>query len=867
MLKRFVPPGTQTHYTPDRPVSVEHVRLEVDLDLAAKSLAGRSTLTLSVRQDELRAVQLHAVDMVIEDVLVDGQKAPGHHYDGEHLRIDLGRACARGSRLSVAVTYRCSPRRGLYFLGPDESNPARPLQCWTQGQDEDARHFFPSVDAPIEKATSELVCTAPRGLFVLSNGELRERVDIEDERTRWHYALEVPHAAYLVTLVCGTFVEIKDRAPETGVDVYYYVPPGREEDARRSFGRTPQMIDLFSRLIGIRYPHSRYSQITVRDFIFGGMENTTATTLTDQALLDARAAIDGEVEGLVAHELAHQWWGNLLTCREWPEAWLNEGFATYFEYVWREHAHGRDEADIELRNDADAYLDEAGKYQRPIVCRQYEEPIELFDRHLYEKGGRVLHILRHEIGEPAFWRALRLYAERHARGSVETRDLARAVEEASGRNLDSFFDQWVKSPGHPELEGAWSWDEDRKVGTLRLEQKQEGEKPYVFTVGLRLEIDGKEREDRLCVRQRSHSFELALPSRPTQVVFDPGDVVLKTLKLTKPRPLWLRQLAAARLAIDRVLAARALGEMPEPEVVRALGEALREDQFWAVRAAAARALGQIRTTSARALLLEARGQEHPKVRRAVADALGEFRGDEEAAEALATWAEGGDPSSFVEASAALALGRTRSPRAVTVLPRLLSREVFQDVIRARTLEGLGASGQEAAMPVIESAYRATASFQARRAAVAALARLAEGTLHARRIRERLEACLDDPDFRVRMESAASLALLADPRAIESLERAARRELDGRAKRRMKEAIADLQEKGRPTEQTRKLSEEVERLRNELLALRERLEKVEQVKAAERAEGPPEPRKRVETGTARRPRPPVRRGSKTPRRGR
>ena len=219
------------------------------------------------------------------------------------------------------------------------------------------------------------------------------------------------------------------------------------------------MIDHFSEKIGVPYPHARYSQITVPEFIFGGMENTTATTLTDLALLDERAALDHDVDGLVSHELAHQWWGDLLTCREWSEAWLNEGFATYFEYVWREHAKGRDEADHELLADTDGYLAEAGRYQRPVVCRQYDEPIHLFDAHLYEKGGRVLHMLRHELGDGPFWRAVGHYARKHAKGSVETRDLARAIEEVTGRSVEQMLDRWIARPGHPELEGRWSWDD------------------------------------------------------------------------------------------------------------------------------------------------------------------------------------------------------------------------------------------------------------------------------------------------------------------------------------------------------------------------------------------------------------------------
>jgi aminopeptidase N len=311
------------------------VRLEVAVDLAGKRLEGRSQLTMTARRDRLAAVTLHAVDMKIDAVTVDGRPVAGTDYDGEQLRIELGRTIGRGEQFTLSVSYSCSPRRGLYFVEPDEEHPDRPLECWTQGQDEDSRHWWPCVDHPIEKATTELLCTAPRGLFVLSNGDLRERKDLDSDRTRWHYALEVPHSPYLVTLVCGRFVEVKEKAPETGVDVYYYVAPGHEEDARRSFGRTPQMIDFFSRRIGIPYPHRRYSQIVVSDFIFGGMENTTATTLTDQSVMDARAFIDHDMDALVSHELAHQWWGDLLTCREWSEGWLNEGFATYFEYIWR----------------------------------------------------------------------------------------------------------------------------------------------------------------------------------------------------------------------------------------------------------------------------------------------------------------------------------------------------------------------------------------------------------------------------------------------------------------------------------------------------------------------------------------------------
>jgi aminopeptidase N len=885
MPRPFAAPGTKTHFQGDRPVRVVHVRLELDLDLAGKRLAGLATLTLAARRNQLTSFELDAVEMTIDEVSLDGRTAPAFDYDGEKLRVRLPRPLASGAELKVAVRYRCAPRRGLYFVGPDAAHPDRPPQCWTQGQDDDSRYYWPCLDMPIEKASSEIICTAPAGNFVLSNGELRERVELaaaparegsaresggreagaREAKVRWHYALDFPHPAYLVTLVCGPFSEIKDRAARTGVDVYYYVPPGREADARRTFARTPEMIDVFSEKIGVNYPHSRYSQIAVPDFIFGGMENTSATTLTDLVLLDERAAIDHDVEGLVSHELAHQWWGDLVTCREWSEAWLNEGFATYFEYVWREHEKGRDEADVELLNDTDGYLNEAGRYQRPVVCRQYEEPIHLFDGHLYEKGGRVLHMLRHELGDELFWRSLRFYAERHARGSVETRDLARAIEEVSGRNFDEFFDRWIERAGHPELQCAWEWDDDRKVGTLRLEQKQavSAEAPlFRFTTRVRFEVDGVERDEPLTVSDASHAFEIHLPSRPTQVIFDPGDVLLKSVKMEKSRPLWRRQLQAARLGIDRVVAIGGLAKAIDPESVQALGQALTGDRFWAVRAAAARALGQTRRDDATSLLLANTGDAHPRVRRAVMAGLGEQRGDERAAEALAALLAKGDRSYFVEAEAAVSLGRTRSPRALTVLPGLLGRRSFQDVIRTRALEGLGATGDARAIALVEAEWRPSDSFLARRAVVMALTELCTGTAHARAAREFIEPRLTDPDFRVRGEAAASLARIGLMEALPAIERALGPELDGRARRRMNDALRELRESGKPAEQTRKLQDELDRLRTETAKLRERLDRLEAKGGAPSpAGGATPPAGEKPAPKSRRQRPVVRRGGR------
>ncbi|HXI58757.1 MAG TPA: M1 family aminopeptidase [Polyangia bacterium] len=841
-----------------------HVRLEMDLDLAGRTLEGFATLTCAARREQVSSFLLDAVEMEIREVTVDG-KTIDVDYDGEKLRIRPPRPVASGAELKVGIRYRCSPRRGLYFMGPDAAHPDRPLQCWTQGQDDDSRYYWPCIDAPIEKATTEVICTAPTGNLVLSNGDLVEERPLPGGKTRWHYVLDFPHPSYLVALVCGPFETIKDRATATGVDTYYFVPPGRQADGQRSFSRTPQMIDLFSKTIGVPYPHKRYSQIAVPDFIFGGMENTTATTLTDLSLLDERAALDHDVEALVSHELAHQWWGDLVTCREWSEAWLNEGFATYFEYVWREHIKGRDEADMELLNDAEGYFNEAGRYQRPVVCRQYEEPIHIFDAHLYEKGGRVLHMVRHQLGDDLFFRSLKTYAERHARGSVETRDLARAIEDVSGRNVDELFDRWISRPGHPELEAAWQWDEERKVGVFKLEQKQAitPEAPaFHFKTLLRLEVDGQERDEPVVISEAVHAFEFKLPSRPTQVIFDPGDVILKTIKLEKSRALWQRQLQSARLGIDRVLAVAGLAKLVEPESVKSLGAALRGDRFWAVRAAAARALGRMRRNDALDLLLGTIDDPHPRVRRGVVAGLGEYRGDERAGAALGRLLEKGDPSYFVEAEAAHSLGKTRSPLALLLLPSVATRASFQDMIRSRAIEGLGATADERAVALVKAQWKPGGPFQSRRAVVSALAELGTGTSANREAREFIEGALLDADFRVRGEAAAALARLGQGEAIAAIERALAAEMDGRAKRRMKEAIRELKEGGKPPEQLKKAQEELDRLRGETALLRERLEKLEaRIEGARGPRGSAPPDDKTPPAKTKRPRPLTRRGQR------
>ncbi|NVB78806.1 MAG: M1 family metallopeptidase, partial [Kofleriaceae bacterium] len=692
MTREFAFPGTRARYAPDRVIDIEHIALAIEVDPAKRAVAGTATLRGMVIAPQTKTVELDAVELTIDKVAANGKPATFRH-DGKKLRVELPSPLATGAELTLAIDYKGAPRRGLYFVGPDEGYPDKPSQVWTQGQDEDSRYWFPCFDAPIEKATSEVTVTVPANLFALSNGVLVSDKTSGNKRTL-HWRLDVPHSCYLVTLAVGDFGTIETTWRDT--PVVYYVERGREAEAERTLERTPQMLELFSNKFGVPYPYPRYAQVFVADFIFGGMENTSATTLTDTVLIDERAAIDYDIDALVAHELAHQWFGDLVTCRDWGEGWLNEGFATYAEYIWREHHEGRDAADLELEEWADSYFGEdANRYRRTIATKLFDEPIDIFDHHLYEKGGRVLHMLRHVLGDELFFKSLAHYLGKHRHGLVESRDLARAFEDVTGKVVDWFFSQWViDGAGHPELDVSMRFDPDTSIATITIEQTQkvEGRTPlFRLPTKMRFRIGDKPDDVDVPIEivEQKQVFHIKLEGEPTQAIFDPGRVLLAARRIDKPESVWVAELAGATLALDRAAAAQALAKRGGPNAEQALSAALEKDKFWAVRGTAAQGLGMLRTETARdRLVRRLKVEVNPRARRSIARALGEFVHDQAAAAALASVVEKGDASYFVEAEACLALGRTRASRASELLRHAATRESFTDVIRQHAYRGL-----------------------------------------------------------------------------------------------------------------------------------------------------------------------------------
>jgi aminopeptidase N len=825
----FALAGTERKYERSRPFAITHLALDLALDFPTRSVSGTATLSFERVAPDASELPLDAIGFRLESVRLDTGKgfgAAAFAYDGDSLVVQ-GLERVRSGK--IEVRYAVTPRRGMYFLQPDAKVKDRPLQVWTQCQDEDARHWIPCHDKPHVKMTSELRVSVPNGFVALSNGELIEATTPARKTLQpwsYHFRLDKPHPSYLLSLVAGNFSIVDDRNADLGkahqVPVRYYVPPQRQKDTARSFGETPRMIELFSRITGVPFPWPRYSQIVVSDFIFGGMENTTATTLYEHVLLDERAALDVTSNDLVAHELAHQWFGDYVTCRDWSHAWLNEGFATFFEHIEREDRLGRDEYDHGVASDIDSYLHEtSGRYSRAIVCRDYAEPIELFDRHLYEKGGLVLHMLRRELGDDSFWAGVSQYLKAHAYGVVETNDLQRALESVSGRSLERFFDAWVYRPGHPELKVKVSWDDGALAVSVKQAQKLGDTAEFHFELEVEVGARGGQvSRHKKSVTSAADTLVIPLSERPLFVAFDPDLRVISDLSFEAPSDMLRAQLKTATRAISRSRAAEALARRDDPPTIEALAHCLAEaKEAWMVRAEAARALGKIRSEQAFAALAANAGADHPKVRRAVASALGNFK-TPEAVKVLEKRAKR-DPSYLVEAESMRALGRTRQPEALQVIVPLLDRPSWAEVCRAGALDALGSLRDERALPEVLQRTQYGYPTRGRRAAIQALAQISEG----RKVREHLEELLDDKDPHLKIDVVAALQGLGDPKSRGALHHAKERELDGRVVRRMREALRDMGEHKAVAERKR-LNDELENVRTEVAELKARLSKVE-----------------------------------------
>ncbi len=826
--KSFTDAKSKEHFTRARSFDVKHVALDLRFDFERKAVKGAVTTTLAPIGRSLREVELDCADTRVIKVLDEKKRELTWDLVDDTLTVALGRAVRPGRDVSITVRYEARPTRGLYFVGPTEEYPETPQQIWTQGATEDNHHWFPCYDSPNEKMTQDVVMTVPERYLAISNGGLVEvRHDKKRRTKRYHWRQEQPHTTYLLTIVVGEFDVIEDR--HNDIPVIYYVPKGRRDDAMRWLADTPKMIAFYEKATGFAYPYAKYGQVVISDFMYGGMENTTITTITDQVLVDERAHLDVEPEGLVAHELAHMWYGDLITTKSWEHIWINEGFASYFDPLYFEHARGKDEFQYRMLRSLKGYLDEVAKrYRRPIVTRTFTDSFDMFDGHSYAKGALVLHALRYELGEELFWRGIRHYTRAYAYRSVETEEFKLALEAGTGASLDRFFDQWLRRAGHPEFEVSWSYDKTLKLVTVRVKQTQkiEDETP-VFRTPVDIHITTARGADAFRVEIENPDEEFHFPSavRPKLVEFDRENWIPKTLKFEKTKDELLEQLEHSATVIGRIRACEGLGKiMGDDTVVAALRKALRGKDHHGVRIAAAEALGSVAGDAARDALLAGLDDEKSKVRRAVVTALGKIK-QEPVAKRLETVFRR-DKSYYVAAEAVHSIAKIREDAAYDFLVKALAYESHRDVVRSAVFGALVELKDTRGIREARTWAAAGKPINARMAAIGALGKLGRELEKARdrdRVRRELVEMLRHPHFRVRTAAAGALGELHDDTAIGNLEKLLASDPLPHVRKVVRRAIEQIREETGKRARLGNLEKELGALRDENKDLKRRLD--------------------------------------------
>jgi aminopeptidase N len=757
-------------YARSRDYDLQHSRIALRFDLDQKRVMGDVTHTLTILRDSTSKIVFDSASLTIQSVTVNKSAAKFETKD-DKLIIPLSTATHAGEKFDITIRYEAKPTKGLYFILPDKDYPDRPKQVWTQGESEDTRYYLPTYDYPNDRLTTETILTVPANWITVANGKLINVSDAANGMKIWTWKESQPSSTYLITVVAGEFEEVKDSW--RGIPVTYYAPKGRGDRLSINYGRTPQMIELFSVKLGVNYPWEKYAQSMVDDFVAGGMENSSATTNTSQSLQHPKLApefITGE-DGLISHELGHQWFGDLVTCKDWGDIWLNEGFATFMEFVWTESHFGKDQADYERWQSARQWFEGANLYSKPIVRHDFNDSGE-FDGNAYTKGGWVLYMLRHQLGEDAFYHGLKHYLEVNHGKNVVTADLAKAMEESTHTNVDQFFSQWLYGAGAPKFDLSYKYDDAKHEVALTVKQMQKVEgRVGLFHIPTEVEIttaSGPKLFPITVSQDKDTSiFTFPADSAPLMVLFDKGGHVLKSAEFHKEKKEWLYQLKNAPDLADRADAITALGKLKgDDEIVAALSNALLSDRAWGIRANASDALGQLGGSTASKQLLDAlNSAKEPWVRNRIVSSLANFKDDPAIVAKLNSIA--GDDSSYRARAAALqALGRLKASSALATLAAAVAADSPDGFLRNAALRSMGPLGDDKAVPLLLQWSAPGKPIDSRNAAISSLARLQKDN---KDITNQIASYLSEPHFPIRMASIFALGARGDASAIPALE--------------------------------------------------------------------------------------------------
>lgn len=623
-----------------------HTKLELVPDWSAREVNGKATITLHPHFYATDSLVLNARGMDIHEVSMAGPSrtfvARPYSYTNNLLRIQLDTIYAKDQNYTVFIRYTAKPEelkkggsaaireeKGFYFINPDNTDPDRPKQFWTQGETESNSAWFPTIESPAQRMTQEIYLTVDSSFKTISNGLLLSSTPNADGTRTDYWKQSLPAAPYLTMVAAGDFAVVKDRW--RNLEVNYYVDKPYEKYARMTFGKTPEMIEFFSTLLGVDFPWEKYHQVVVHDYISGAMENTTAVVHGTNMQQDSGEYMDGNYEDYISHELSHHWFGDLVTCESWSNITLNEGFANYAEYLWDEHKYGRDEADCSNQAEQSLYLRATSKHDPALFRTDYNNREDVYDAVSYQKGGRVLHMLRNYVGDEAFFASLHLYLTTHRFSSVEIDDLRLAFEKVTGEDLNWFFSQWFDKGGRPSLAISYQWNDSAHRETVTLQQTQNFSKNPLYRLPMFVDVycEGKKDRHSIVLDSAHQEFSFNLPSKPDLVNVDAEKMLLCSKKDNKSYAEFIFQFYHAPLYLDRYEAVAALCNDYKTGTAAAgvISDALR-DKSWRIRLTAIDNIGELAKNDpdpTRTVLMKlANKDSSSNVREAAYKALGKY---------------------------------------------------------------------------------------------------------------------------------------------------------------------------------------------------------------------------------------------------
>ncbi len=821
------------NFAPDRTADIQHMKLELFIaDMNRPQLTGTQTLRV-VPFSELSTLTLDAKAMTINAVQAAGAQTT-FAYESNTLTITFEPPLPANTPAEIVTTYTLNdPPRGLIWTPESPAWPGRPAQIHTQGQPQSNSYWFPAHDFPNERLTTEIIATVPAGFLVSSNGRLisQQRVirrvssatgpRLQPYET-FHWLQDKEHVAYLVSFIAGKFdvVDLANLNSEgkeaSSLPLPVYVPPGRAADVARTYGNTAEMINVFASKLDEPYPWDRYAQLVVWNFEAGGMENTAATTMYDTAIFSARGDLDNDLDGLIAHELIHQWFGDLITCNTWEHIWLNEGFATYFESVWFEHRDGEAGYLREVLSDFDRVLaaDNGRAPDEPgMASKVYKHPWETFRRNAnpYPKGAMVLHMLRERLGDELFWQIMQAYVEQHKFTTVETAEFRRTVEDISGLSLEQFFEQWTARPGLPTVDVKFNYFPDRRKLRFTVQQTQamDGDNP-AFAFQMPVYIKNSAGPDVVIdpeISANRQVFEVDLEGPPVFISVNSRMQTLGRFTTQQSPEQWTSQLRSAPTPIARVFAMRALANMATGESVAdgTVNQLLRDIAIDAsqpvfVRVESIKALeARNARNDIRSLVTTSRDAWEVRQQLSTSLAAVVLRTDNANETSLREFATGvllqraaTDESQRVRAESMRALARINTPEATPIFLNALQTSSQHDMVRQAAINALADAKPEGALDAVLPYAGEGYLSRTRAEAINATARLA--SQNPAKARETLLAALRGRENRPRMTAARALVDLGDKTAAAALADVAQNMRSPELAEQIKTAQRDLEAK-------------------------------------------------------------------------